>query len=229
MSNKPRYILSNENILKPILPTGCLVYLDFSYQYNDDMFKDTTLNWSSNYVFISLKNFLYGESSGFDNGLIFDGVDDYVDLGTLLTDRHNLTFFTEIYNYQGGTIFSEDLGAGFGFTFTESSTTYNIARYNTNGVPKYLFYIPKATLQGKNFKLCITIKDNVCKCYINGELYETNSNLDIMSVNSANNRRFLLGRGGSYSNTYWGKYKMKRFGVWNRDLSEQEIVEISNM
>src|SRR5699024_11304550 len=89
--NIPFIYQGNELLYPNPVKDGLVLYYDFKGMKNSDVTKGVAKDLTKNILNGSLKNFNYTEASGYKDGLLLDGVDDYVE--TLKNNAiNNLTY-----------------------------------------------------------------------------------------------------------------------------------------
>ena len=83
------FVYQGEELLYPApIKDGLVLWYDFSGMSNEDKTRDTAVDLSGNENHGTLQNFNYTAESGYDkNKLLFDGVDDFVDVARHETSK----------------------------------------------------------------------------------------------------------------------------------------------
>ena len=89
------FVYQGEELLYPApISDGLKLWYDFKGMYNEDKTRDVAVDLSGNGNHGMLRNFGFNEGSGYQNGLNFDGVDDYISIleSGLKLDTYQDTF-----------------------------------------------------------------------------------------------------------------------------------------
>ena len=164
---------------------------------------------------------LYKQSRGSDKALKFDGVDDYVNLGTGL-DADNFTFETwyKIASYAKAPFFISAKNNG-GWLIQINNLKYiNIAK---TGVSSYSVG-PIADADNKWHHLAVTVNATTTAFYLDGLLIGSGSYSP--GFNSGNGEYSLGGRIGYAFN--WNESAMDEVRIWNTALTQTQIRDWMN-
>lgn len=172
-----------------------------------------------------MKNFNNNSSSGFNNGeLIFDGIDDYVDIGYANYDFKNSISYVMYLkmnklNYQA--LFGNWEGSGSGLVLNEGvfgieafDGTKWLYTTNTTTVNMETYYTVIATYNGSNFKV-----------YVDGiatSILEINNN-------TVSPMAILIGANPNPTDvTRFSNISVKEVMLYDRALTEDEVKSITN-
>lgn len=94
------FIYQGNNLLYPNpVKDGLVLWYDFKGMKNSDVSKNIARDLSGNGNIGTLQNFNYTSNSGYNNGLNFDGVDDYCTFNT--SDSYRNTTYEIVFNWGG--------------------------------------------------------------------------------------------------------------------------------
>lgn len=160
------------------------------------------------------------------NGVFdFDGVDDYIDFGTV--NKLDLTSFTitALFKGLGGTVmdkrisFSTDSG-NVNFNIT-TSDVFISAFYANAGIDQT--FVTGLSLNGSNLNAVALTCDGVdLKLYLNGVLIDTTNPLSFTPSTTAV-QDFYLGRSGRAGGDRYFNGQMSNVKIYNRALTLAEI------
>lgn len=199
----------------PFVTNGLILHLDAGFTPS---FSRTGASWydlGPNGSIGSLKN-----TPGFDpanNGsLVFDGSDDYVDMGSLSIINGISSFsFSIAFNSTQDKSYVGLFGEGYGPSYTlelhngflrwwvGGNTKDTIGKYN----------------DGKWYICTITQTSNIYKCYINGNLVLDTTQTPL-TLGTGN---FAIASWNNISYTYAGKISL--FQIYNKVLSANEVLQ----
>ena len=220
-----RYADDGENIVRD----GLVLYLDAKYSYpgasgtNPDVY--TWYDMSGNENHGELKNGV-GYSPVGGGSLVFDGIDDYVNLPyTLLSGADNFSvsiWLQSSSSNNGGTLFGNypagNLQLFYGTNYIgmwlDNSSTYL-------GTSPWSTTLPEFTT---NFTQIVALRKNTrdTEFYINGVLVKTG--ISLSSIGSVNN--FRIGTNTDGNERYIGK--IAQVSMYKRALSAQEVLQNYN-
>ena len=172
---------------------------------------------------------LYNSSNS--GNIVFDGVDDYVDLGTasFFNGLINITvsvwvnpqstdsyIFSRYYNHTiNGFILYHNSNNKFGFDGRESSDAY-LSVVSTNSFSKNNWHNVVATKSG-----------NIWSIYVNGVL-ENSGVRGIGNIGWSNNRCRISSLDLNSPNIFYSQNKIANVKVYNRALSAAEVLQNYN-
>ena len=203
-----------ENVIYPTpIRDGLILWYDFKGRTNQDINRGVAVDLSGNGNNGELRNFAYMEGSGYEDGLKFDGVDDYVrtaNLGIL----NNMTLELSIYSpeIQGNVIWT----AG-GDTVIIYADGRSYIQSNTGA--KLTF--PNFELNNKTTTLAITYNTNTQKAYYYQDGEEIHS--DLLPSNSTEFNFKSLNIFAHYGGGQNKKGEVYYVRIYNRALTDEEI------
>ena len=212
--------------LKPgvVVQDGLVLHYDFSHESNTSEYKDKAFDYSGNGNHGTLQNFGYAEESGYDRGLIFDGVDDYI--STLQNKKISLTggVSAEVVvrvSEPGGVFTGRDssfaMTSGYRFLLQcQAERYFRVRLWGQDWAENLYFYTPR----GKDVAhISFTYDLNKLKVYTNGVLViEQVFNRPLFDYYD----EFLVGRyGGGGAEYMSGEVYSSR--TYNRALTPEEI------
>lgn len=210
----------NETLYPNPISTDLVSWYDFKGLKNDSknkyLAKDLSIFGNDG----NLKNFVYNDGSGYNNGLIFDGIDDYL-MTNLSVNNKQLTISINI----------ETTKSNSNFYIVSGESSYVFIRKNNNNLEfSFLNSLSKQELfVSQNFFIenygsqyitfCVNIFDKTVKFYMNGVLFESFAMLE------NNNLGFKIDKIGrsNLNSGYFLKGNVKSFKVYKRALSQKEI------
>lgn len=219
IGNKPMsFVYKGQELLYPN-PTkdSLLLYYDFKGLSNSSIDKEVAKDLSmvdNNGV---LQNFSYANKSGYNNGLHFDGIDDYISLDTGLGKNFTISLTTSVENTPNNYILS-------------SSTAYFFIRKNSyhldlsilnNGSKQELFRANNFFIEFPSNKLNITYvvnsDDKKIYMYINGSLYTS------FEMSEEAKPEMKITGIGVWNGSYFFTGSLYSLRVYDKPLSENEI------
>lgn len=123
----------NDLVYPNPIKDGLMVWLDFKSYTNNTRQKQIPVNLANNTKDGRLNNFAYLEGSGYDDGLQFDGVDDFIDIKDMTIDNFlNKEKFT--FNFTISFTDSNKRGAiiSLPLTFPNDGTRRLLVKVNEN-------------------------------------------------------------------------------------------------
>ena len=209
--------LGDDLVYPNYIKDGLVLHYDFGGMRNNDVTRGVARDLSGNGNDGELQNFEYGSGSGYsDNGLEFDGVDDYVELDVSPSlDNQELTFeiVCRVESIDRYVSYISARESTRSFMIIHNGTRITIqavdtsTRVNINYIVQY----------GEIIKLTIVIKGNEVKVYAGKELIETGDwGYEIMygdkiNIGSDTGSQYFLD-----GNTYATR-------IYNRALTPEEI------
>lgn len=186
---------------------------------NNNVAEDLSVNGNNGF----LNNFIFNDKGGYNNGLEFDGIDDYIELDTNVGKNFTISITIGIDNIANNYILS-------------STSTYFFIRKNgnhldlsilNNGSRQELFRATNFFTEFLNNKLNITYvinsdsKDVIL--YTNGEIYNT-----FKMNEEAQNQMKITGL-GIWNTNYFFKGYLYGVQVYNKYLTEGEVKHNYNL
>lgn len=210
----------NETLYPNPISTDLFLWYDFKGLKNNSknkyLAKDLSIFGNNG----NLKEFVYNDSSGYNNGLIFDGIDDYL-MTNLSVNNKQLTISINIETTKSNSNF---------YIFSGESSYIFIRKNNNNLEFSFLNSLSKQELfvsqkffienYGSQYiTFCMNVFDKTVKFYTNGDLLENFTMLE------SDNLRFKIEKIGrsNLNSGYFLKGKIKSFKVYKRALSQEEI------
>jgi hypothetical protein len=175
----------------------------------------------------------------FDTGslgsIVFDGIDDYVNLGNVLditTGSYSVSFWTYVNSSPTSfqTIFAKKgvAAANSGYAVYYNGSTKKLMWSNANGVTTQEYYTV-STIPLDSWINIVKIRDVDASTkgtfYINGQLYPITSNPTGLNVSNSYNLTFHR---ASNSSTYYFSGKTAISTFYNRALSDSEVLQNYN-
>lgn len=224
--NIPFIYQGNELLYPNPVKDGLVLYYDFKGMTNNDVSKEIAEDLSENNLNGSLKNFNYTETSGYKDGLVLDGVDDYVE--TLKNNAINSLTYTlsiellfEIKKSDNTILY---LASNSGSSSGDSGFT--IGYYGDSKGQVGLFYRGTRFWSSRNLELNnkyflqVTVDESGnMKLFINGKLDKTKTS----SVHSTRPDLNLIFGQAPFYNSPFTRFNMFDFKIYNRALTDQEI------
>ena len=224
--NIPFIYQGNELLYPNPVKDGLVLYYDFKAMKNSDVTKGVAKDLTENNLNGSLKNFNYAETSGYKDGLILEGVDDYVE--TLKNNSiNNLTYTLSVELLFE--IKKSDNTVLYLVSNSESSTGssgFTIGYFGDSQGQVGLFYrgmrfwsTRNLELNNKYFLQVTVDESGNMKLYINGKLDKTTTS----SIHSTRPDLNLFFGKAAFYNSPFTNFNMCDFKIYNRALSEQEV------
>ena len=205
----------------PIIDNLVLWY-DFKRLNNTSFNKDIAKDLSNNSDG-TLKNFSYTDGSGYNNGLEFDGIDDYISLDTELGKNFAISTTIDVENIPNNYILSS---SSIFFFIRKNGYHLDLSLLNNAGRQE-LFRADNFFIEFLNKKINISYvinsDDKKVYMYINESLYTTFN----MEADAGSNMK-ITGL-GIWRNNYFFKGSLYSFKVYDRPLDNQEIKHNYNL
>ena len=194
------FVYQGNDLLYPNpINDGLVLWYDFKNMKNNDVSKNVArdLSGSNNGT---LRNFSYTDGSGYNNGLEFDGIDDYISLDTELGKNFTISTTIDIDNITNNYILSS---TSIYFFIRKNGYHLDLSLLN-NGGRQELFRANNFFIEFLNKKINISYvinsDDKKVYMYINESLYTTfnmeedaRSNMKITGIGIWNNNYFFKG------------------------------------
>lgn len=224
LGNKPiNFVYQGNELLYPNpIKDGLVLWYDFKGMKNTSFNKNITKDLRNNSDGI-LKNFSYTSESGYNNGLMFDGIDDYISLD--MSVGKNFSISTTIYvdNVANNYILSS---SNVYFYLRKSGYHLDLAILN-NLSRQELFRVDNFFIEFLNKKINISyVIDSDNKkvyLYINHSLYKT-FNMGEVARSDMN-----IAGIGIWNKNYFFKGSIYSFKVYNKSLTNNEIEHNYNL
>ncbi|WP_454909934.1 LamG domain-containing protein [Staphylococcus saprophyticus] len=230
--NIPFIYQGNELLYPNPVKDGLVLYYDFKGMKNSDVTKGVAKDLTKNILNGSLKNFNYTEASGYKDGLLLDGVDDYVE--TLKNNAiNNLTYtlsvelLFEIKKSDNTVLYlvsnSESSTGASGFTIGYFGDSQGQVGLFYRGIR---FWSTRNLELNKKYFLQVTVDESGnMKLFINGKLDKTTTSIIHSTRPSLN---LFFGKAAFY-NSPFTNFNIGDFKIYNRALTDQEIQHNYNL
>lgn len=230
--NIPFIYQGNELLYPNPVKDGLVLYYDFKGMKNSDVTKDVAKDLTKNILNGSLKNFNYTEASGYKDGLLLDGVDDYVE--TLKNNAiNNLTYtlsvelLFEIKKSDNTVLYlvsnSESSTGASGFTIGYFGDSQGQVGLFYRGIR---FWSTRNLELNKKYFLQVTVDESGnMKLFINGKLDKTTTS----SIHSTRPSLNLFFGKAAFYNSPFTNFNIGDFKIYNRALTDQEIQHNYNL
>ena len=230
--NIPFIYQGNELLYPNPVKEGLVLWYDFKGMKNSDISKNVArdLSNSNNGV---LNNFAYTDSSGYNNGLNLDGIDDYIEvknnsLVSNLTESITINFLFEYKENVGSFRWlvsnngDATAATGFGVAYNPSSNApisfrwggevvyYNLEPEKNKG---YLFTFTSNKESGKTL------------LYVDGKLIRED---DFTGTPQKSDKNLFFGK-SAYNSSEVLNGIIKSIQIYNRALTDQEIQHNYNL
>lgn len=222
------FIYQGNDLLYPNpIKDGLILYYDFKGMTNNDVSKGIAEDLSGNGNNGTLRNFVYTNESGYDNGLKFDNVDDVVSLNVEIPISFTLSITIDI-NMDTDVQF---LCGGYlsGFYIRKNINDLHASVITTSGTQIVSLggnrFFNKVSSSGKSkcqVTLCVDDTTNKMSIYGNGDLLKTRETGEQLKENQLTK----LGRWQGNENL---DGKILSTTMYNRALTEQEIQHNYNL
>jgi|SRR5699024_773021 len=224
--NIPFIYQGNELLYPNPVKDGLVLYYDFKGMKNSDVTKGVAKDLTKNILNGSLKNFNYTEASGYKDGLLLDGVDDYVE--TLKNNAiNNLTYtlsvelLFEIKKSDNTVLYlvsnSESSTGTSGFTIGYFGDSQGQVGLFYRGIR---FWSTRNLELNKKYFLQVTVDESGnMKLFINGKLDKTTTS----SIHSTRPSLNLFFGKAAFYNSPFTNFNIGDFKIYNRALTDQEI------
>ena len=220
------FVFQGNNILYPNpVNHNLVVWYDFK-GLSDGIFNKDIANDLTNKSNGSLKNFSYSNGSGYSNGLLFDGIDDYI------------STFVNIDGFGATFSFSIDVESNTGsFYIMSGESIYVFIRKNGNNLDisllnssgkQELFSLINFFLNNigkQSITILIDATNKKVKFYKNGGLLKT---FEMSSDAKMNIKIDKIGRSNMNSG-YFYKGKLYSLKIYDKPLSDEEILHNYNL
>ena len=220
---KVEFVFQGNKVLypNPIIDNLVLWY-DFKSLNNTSFNKDIAKDLSNNSDG-TLRNFSYTDGSGYNNGLDFDGIDDYISLDTELGKNFTISLIVDVENIPTNYILSS---SSIYFFIRKNGYHLDLSLLN-NGDRQEQFRATNFFIEFLNKKINISYvinsDDKKVYMYINESLYTTFN----MEEGARSNMK-ITGL-GIWRNNYFFKGSLYNFKVYDRPLDNQEIKHNYNL
>ncbi|MDW4369457.1 LamG domain-containing protein [Staphylococcus saprophyticus] len=230
--NIPFIYQGNELLYPNPVKDGLVLYYDFKGMKNSDVTKGVAKDLTKNILNGSLKNFNYTEASGYKDGLLLDGVDDYVE--TIRNNAiNNLTYtlsvelLFEIKKSDNTVLYlasnSESSTGASGFTIGYFGDSQGQVGLFYRGIR---FWSTKNLELNKKYFLQVTVDESGnMKLFINGKLDKTTTS----SIHSTRPSLNLFFGKAAFYNSPFTNFNIGDFKIYNRALTDQEIQHNYNL
>ena len=225
-------VYENTNSESEVIQDGLLLHYDFKGKSNEDGNRDVIEDLSGNGNHGTLHNFNFNNESGYtEEGLKFDGEDDYITLANIIelpaqsdwtielyiSPDYNTTNYNTMINFSHPDYSSSSGGlefSGSNFLFSRDSTSGNSgARYTQEGHSN----LP--------FVFSVVQNGELIESLINGEDINTSNTTGKLISNKPSVMSSINGRISSDEIVHYGgaKYILHSVRVYNKALTKREI------
>ncbi len=225
--NIPFIYQGNELLYPNPVKDGLVLWYDFKGIKNNDVSKNSARDLSDNGNNGTPSNFAYTSDSGYNNGLKFDGVDDFIEVKSPsllnnIKDEITISITLEFSDNTGSWRWllsnNSDASAtgGYGIAFNPSSSSTLSFRWGNQVL--YSKYLPK-----KGDNVCLHFSGSVLQKTLN--IYNNGSKIDTTTLTGTpkdTKNNLLIGK-SAYNNSETLNAFIKSVKVYNRCLTDQEI------
>ncbi|WP_239748322.1 LamG domain-containing protein [Mammaliicoccus sp. A-M2] len=225
--NIPFIYQGNELLYPNPVKDGLVLWYDFKGMKNSDVSKNVAKDLSGNGNDGTTINFAYTSDSGYNNGLKFDGIDDFIEVKSPnllnnIKDEITISITLEFSDNTGSWRWllsnTSDASAtgGYGVAFNPSSSSTLSFRWG--GQVLYSRYLPK-----KGDSVCLHFSGSVLQKTLN--IYNNGSKIDTTTLTGTpkdTKNNLLIGK-SAYNNSETLNAFIKSVKVYNRCLTDQEI------
>ena len=220
---KVDFVFQGNKVLYPNpIKDKLVLWYDFKSLNNTSFNKNIAKDLSGNNDGF-LRNFSYTSESGYNDGLHFDGIDDYISVNTVLGKSFTISLTIKVGNNSNNYILS---ASSIYFFIRRSGYDLDLSILNNARVQE-LYRVPKFFIEFGNTKLSLSyvVNSNEKKThvYINGILY-----MSFDMVEEAKPQMELTGL-GIWNNNYFFKGSLYNFKVYDKPLDNQEIKHNYNL
>lgn len=225
--NIPFIYQGNELLYPNPIKDGLILYYDFKGMKNSDVTKGVAKDLSNNSNNGSLKNFVYTNESGYDNGLKFDNVDDVVSLSVDIPISFTLSMTID-FNISKDVQFL--CGGDFsGFYIRKNNNDLHASVITTSGTQILSRggngFFNQVSSSGKSkcqVTLCVDDTTQTMAIYGNGNLLSTKETGEQLAKNN-------LTKLGVWQGSTNLDGKILSTTMYNRALTEEEIKQNYNL
>lgn len=221
------FVFQGRDLLYPNpVKEDLILYYDFKGITNTNVDKETIRDLSSGGNNGLLHNFMYTDNGGYNNGLHFDGIDDYI------------STFVNIDGFGATFSFSIDAESNAGsFYIMSGESSYVFIRKNGNNLDisllnssskQELFSLSNFFVNNigkQSITILIDATNKAVKFYKNGSLLKT---FEMSSDVKMNMKIDKLGRSNMNSG-YFYKGKLYSVKIYDKPLSDEEILHNYNL
>lgn len=220
---KVDFVFQGNNVLYPNpIKDDLVLWYDFKGMKNTIFNNVTATNLYNNNNGI-LKNFSYNSGSGYNNGLSFDGIDDYISLDVSVGKNFSISTTIYVDNVANNYILSS---SNIYFYLRKSGYHLDLAILN-NLSRQELFRVDNFFVEFLNKKINISyVIDSDNKkvyLYINNSLYKT------FNMGEAAKSDISITGVGIWNNNYFFKGSIYSLKVYNKSLTNNEIEHNYNL
>lgn len=217
------FVFQGDKVLYPNpIKDGLVLWYDFKSLNNTSSDKDVAKDLSNNSDGV-LRNFTYTSKSGYNNGLYFDGIDDYISVNTVLGKSFTISLIINVENISNNYILSS---SSIYFFVRKNSYHLDLSLLNRDNKQELFrisnFFIDY--LNKKNFiSYVVNSDEKKIHVYVNEILHTT---FDM--AKEAKPQMELTGL-GMWNNDYFFKGSLYNFKIYDRPLDNQEIKHNYNL
>ena len=224
--NIPFIYQGNQLLYPNPIKDGLVLWYDFKGMKNSDISKNIAIDMTKNNFNGNLKNFNFTSNSGYNNTLVFDGVDDYIET-TKNNAINNLTYtlsvelLFEIKKSDNTVLYlvsnSESSTGDNGFTIGYFGDSQGQVGLFFRGVR--LWSTRNLELNKKYFLQVTVDESGKMILYLNGVL---NKSITSTTHSTRPSLNLFFGKAAFY-NSPFTMMNVSTFKLYNRALTEQEI------
>lgn len=216
-NKKINFVFQGNKVLYPNpIKDKLALWYDFKNLNNTSFNKDIAKDLSDNSDGI-LRNFSYTSESGYNAGLEFDGIDDYISLDTELSKNFTISLTIDIENITNNYILSS---SSVYFFIRKNGYHLDLSLLNNEGKQE-LFRENNFFIEFLNKKISISYvinsNDKKVYMYINEFLYTT------FNMEKEAKRDMKITGIGIWNNNYYFKGSLYSLKVYDKPLINQEV------
>ena len=231
--NIPFIYQGNELLYPNPVKDGLVLWYDFKGMKNSDITKGVSKDLSGNGNNGTLNNFAYTDSSGYNNGLNLDGIDDDIEvknnsLVSNLTESITINLLFEYKENVGKFRWivsnNSDAPATTGFAVVYNPSSVNPLSFRWGGE---VIYYSLELEKNKDYLFTFTSNKESGKTllYLDGKLIKEN---DFTGTPQKSYKNLFFGKSAYYDSEVLNSI-IKSIQIYNRALSDQEIKHNYNL
>ena len=158
--NIPFIYQGNELLYPNPIKDGLVLWYDFKGMKNSDVGKDVAKDLSGNGNDGMLQNFAYNSESGYNEGLKFDGIDDYIEIPDLYLENNEMTVGvnSEFFIYQENSVnYIKDTLKTSSINLLLNSKKRNAINGSSNS-KRVIYKLSKKIEEGKEYTLTFNLE-----------------------------------------------------------------------
>lgn len=212
------FVFQGSELLYPnLVKEDLILYYDFKGMSNTNVDKETIRDLSSVGNNGILHNFVYTDNGGYNNGLHFDGIDDYISLNTNVGSDFSVSLTLRTEPSSTGYILS---GSSIYFYLRKHLNGLDFSILNA-GSKQEIYRVPDFFSDFSNTVVTICYvfdtANKKVKFYCNGSLYMSFDMNDNMRDNTNINGI------GLWNNSYFFKGSLYSVQIYNRVLNDNNV------